>query len=1052
MENKKLLVGLILTSLLSFSVVPYFSVSAQTCDPEKLVPVSYGQRGTAVRNAQACLIEAGYDIPAGATGYYGSQTREAVKQFYADWYGSWSGNSLGPKGVAKLKEMLTGEVGGGEETTKPSQPTISTEVLMQVIALLLAGQKDAALALLQSSGLGVSTPSTPSVTGEVTVSLASDNPPAGTLIAEQTNASLLKFVVSNKTSNSVTINSIKVKRGGVSSDSTLSNVYLFANGVRVSDPASISQSYANFTGLSVQVPAGGSVTFEVRADVAQNTSGQTVSMSLVEASHIGGVTVSGNFPISGNIFTIATTPSDFAYISFSDSNAEPSSGTVNAGTNQYTVYRDTVNVNNRDVVLKSLRLRMIGSISPNDLKNFKLFIDGTEVASASLGSDNYLSFVPANPVTLKSGPRTIEVRADIVGGSTRQFSFSLRYPSDIEVYDSQYNVGVKVSNFYPINTGTLTIAGGSLTVQSLPLSDSFVVKGSRSVLAKFEFRAYGEPVKIESLTVTSNDDLRNGAIYVNGSQVGPTLNISSSTDTTFSNLNFIVNPGTPAIVEIMADVVKPNGSDVSASTLAITLKKGSNNAQATQSLNLLEVPGSNISTSPLSVVSGQAQLLKNASYGDPTFVKGKQNAKIASFVIVGSQYEDITVNSFTLNLSTTSVYQNLYLSVNPSDVRGTPASSNNFSLNLTILKGGQQIVDVFADILSSAQPNINVTSTASMTYIPKSGASVPPVTNIAGQTVSITDSGTLTATLHSDTPLSRYLVTGSTGEEFLRLKVSASQQEDLKIEEVKIVATTSVPGYHGNIVLTDGAVSYSRTTWDQIGNATSAVTFYGLNIVVPANQEKVLYIKTDINPYSSVQATTNVTSTFRVVEIKYRGLGSGELKNNTSTIAGNTMTIYRGNLLASFSPSGSRNVAPDYNNVTTFKVSANIKESGVTSVNLKSATFTIETNDFTTSTLTVALYDGNTVVTSTSFQWNDADTSKTVALTIDRDISITGKDYRLAIEGANIKSGTGARYFRVRVNVQSDITWRDGVVTSDISLDTQTNPLSNLRVEYNFSR
>jgi hypothetical protein len=38
-RNKKTIVGLVLTSLLAFSVVPYFNVKAQTCNPDALVPV-----------------------------------------------------------------------------------------------------------------------------------------------------------------------------------------------------------------------------------------------------------------------------------------------------------------------------------------------------------------------------------------------------------------------------------------------------------------------------------------------------------------------------------------------------------------------------------------------------------------------------------------------------------------------------------------------------------------------------------------------------------------------------------------------------------------------------------------------------------------------------------------------------------------------------------------------------------------------------------------------------------------------------------------------------
>jgi hypothetical protein len=193
-RNKKAIVGLILTSLLVFSVAPYFNVRAQTCDPDALVPVSYGQRGNAVRNAQACLIEAGYDIPAGATGYYGSQTRNAVREFYADWYGPWSGNSLGPKGVAELKSRLVAEAPKPQPQPQP-QPTtgVSQEQLQQVLTLLSQGKTNEALALLlallggqQPTETPTPTPTPqpqPSQEGTLTVERNS-NPPDGVPLRE----------------------------------------------------------------------------------------------------------------------------------------------------------------------------------------------------------------------------------------------------------------------------------------------------------------------------------------------------------------------------------------------------------------------------------------------------------------------------------------------------------------------------------------------------------------------------------------------------------------------------------------------------------------------------------------------------------------------------------------------------------------------------------------------------------------------------------------------------------------------------------------------------
>lgn len=44
-------------------------------------PLVYGMKGYDVQNLQAFLINEGFDIPAGATGYYGNQTRDAVNAF-----------------------------------------------------------------------------------------------------------------------------------------------------------------------------------------------------------------------------------------------------------------------------------------------------------------------------------------------------------------------------------------------------------------------------------------------------------------------------------------------------------------------------------------------------------------------------------------------------------------------------------------------------------------------------------------------------------------------------------------------------------------------------------------------------------------------------------------------------------------------------------------------------------------------------------------------------------------------------------------------------------
>ncbi len=84
---------------------------------ESMTGAQYGASGASVRALQECLIGLGYSIPAGATGYYGAQTRAAVRAFYTDTVSmpEWHGNSVGPVGRSALvrKSQGAGMAQGG---------------------------------------------------------------------------------------------------------------------------------------------------------------------------------------------------------------------------------------------------------------------------------------------------------------------------------------------------------------------------------------------------------------------------------------------------------------------------------------------------------------------------------------------------------------------------------------------------------------------------------------------------------------------------------------------------------------------------------------------------------------------------------------------------------------------------------------------------------------------------------------------------------------------------------------------------------------------------
>jgi inhibitor of cysteine peptidase len=91
---------------------PASAQQSAVCNEGTLARVRLQQQGAGVRNMQACLIKLGISIPAGATGYYGVQTRAAVREFYQRFFGlEHDGLYLGPQGLARIKALGTTSLG-----------------------------------------------------------------------------------------------------------------------------------------------------------------------------------------------------------------------------------------------------------------------------------------------------------------------------------------------------------------------------------------------------------------------------------------------------------------------------------------------------------------------------------------------------------------------------------------------------------------------------------------------------------------------------------------------------------------------------------------------------------------------------------------------------------------------------------------------------------------------------------------------------------------------------------------------------------------------------
>jgi len=136
------------------------------------------------------------------------------------------------------------------------------------------------------------------------VTLSSASPAPANILEGQSGVEFVRFVLTNSTNSAVTVTNLSVRREGTSTDSSLTRLYLFDNGINIAECNTISSGIASFYSSSgiITISPGLSVTITVKADVATGTSDQTIFLSLQ------GITAnfqpSPAYPLSGSVMTI----------------------------------------------------------------------------------------------------------------------------------------------------------------------------------------------------------------------------------------------------------------------------------------------------------------------------------------------------------------------------------------------------------------------------------------------------------------------------------------------------------------------------------------------------------------------------------------------------------------------------------------------------------------------------------------------------------------------------------------------------------------------------
>jgi hypothetical protein len=778
--------------------------------------LTIGSKGDQVTALQQILVNGGYLVmPAGvAYGYFGALTKSAVIKY-------------------QLAKGITPAVGYVGSITRASMNG-------------------------SAGGTTGGTTGGVNITGtDLKVSLAATSPASSALIAGQAAANLAEYTFTNTSAAPAVVINVTLQRMGVSADTSLDNVYLFNGAIRLTDSATVSSGKVTFNSASgiFTIPAGSSMTVAVKADINSTADGQLIAIALTDVkASVPVVPVPAAYPISGASMSIFST-TDIARAT--STLVSTSGGSISAGSLNQTLWSTSLSLAGRAVYLKSLALKIIGSIPTNSLQNVKLFAAGIQVASAAgMDANGMVTFdLTTAPYKIDSS-RTLEVRADVVNGSSRTFSVQLQNASDLQLIDSNYNVGIAVVLSGSQSNGTWTVSNGTVSVQSDPsLAAGNVVTGATNVaLARYTLKAYGEDMKISYLQASSTDQLDNVALYANGLQIGSTRTISTVGSAVLYSLgsSLIIPAGQTVTVEIRGDI-KYNGTNATttSNTIVVALSGYASNAQGSYSQQLSTVPSSAQNGVSMTVVGAGLTVAKNGNMSNMTSTPSVTNLKIGSYVLQANSSESVRVTNLTVtvggNIGATSSLSNLYVSA--SGVNSTPISpesSNNFSVDFTIPANSSQIVDVYADVNS----NTGVASTTLAVNGYGTGSNITIASSaITGQTITV-GAGTLAVPT---------------------LDVSASPAAQL------VIGGSSALIANYNFVSTNGTSNISEMYFDVTGTAITSVTVAGNTYPVVSGSSTVNGINIAI-PVG--YAGTNIPVTVKYATI---GLG-GETTNQTSNI------------------------------------------------------------------------------------------------------------------------------------------------------------------------
>lgn len=746
-----------------------------------------------------------------------------------------------------------------------------------------------------STGTTTSTDTTVKA-GDLSIDLNPSSATSGTSVPM---AGIVKFASVDFTAGSsdVVLNSVEVKKAGLSTVSSSTKVWFEKNGLRISGKASMTSD-------------GNAVVSFAPAYVVKASSTETLDLYVQLADSSAGTDyqfVSGNFAtsaanVSGSFQTPVLRTANYTVATFqarttsSPSSYKASNDIVELGAFTVAATKSTSVTETRDEQFKSITVYQNEGANLTNLENITLVRNGTVVSTSASVDGKALTFTVND--TIKDGATaTYYVKAKIINveNSIDKYQFYLKNTSDVNIVEASSGFRVNAesdstdkftSNVYSVNGWDVKFDRDSSVAlsQTYAPGSSNVVLMAGTITAKNAITLEDPELTISSITTGNLSNYFN-TIYL---QVGNSVLSATATGITSSKIQFngsatISGTATVKLYGTLKSTTGMAGTTIKFADLMLVDFKGTKEYTANQ--NTVTSAVGSIAGITVTVSRTALTATRNDGLGATSLASGSKGITVLGTQLSSTQGNPVTVTSATYvftgsNTSTSTghlnnAYATLYVdgsAVVSKTVDTTDAIKfDGFTTTVSTTKSVNLVVKVdFNSSFVSGDFKASLTSVSATDSV--SSASLN-VSTINGALFTIATAGA-TLAVSDVNPQASLFLAGSASNKVFGFKVTA-KNDSINLKTVTLSGTKldSFANYklydtNGNLVATSSAESANQVTFENIDSSKA-----------PVVQDK------SVSFYVSADANTNTTTTWTKLTLSslvIRGSNGSEITSGTS--------------------------------------------------------------------------------------------------------------------------------------------------------------------------